>query len=108
MRPITEEFNLAANFHQQDVCNAEFYRTFATATLFGVGLLRRLQAAKDALGDNGTKAPPLRKPVGHQRAGDKFHISFEDAYGYRGNAPSVYYLSPVSYTHLTLPTKRIV
>ena len=32
VRPITEEFNLAANSHEQDVCNAEFYRTFGTTT----------------------------------------------------------------------------
>ena len=34
VRPITEEFNLGANYHQQDVRNAEFYRTFRTATFF--------------------------------------------------------------------------
>ena len=46
VRPITEEFNLAANYHQQDVCNAEFYRTFPTITFFGAGLLDRLRAMK--------------------------------------------------------------
>ena len=67
---------------------------------FGAGLLRRLRAEKDAFGNNDTKALTLRKPVGHQGAGDKFHISFEDAYGYRGNASSVYYLSPWEFTAL--------
>ena len=50
VRPITEEFNLAANFHKGDVCHAEFYRTFCTATFFGAGLLRRLRAEKEASG----------------------------------------------------------
>jgi hypothetical protein len=100
VRPITEEFNLPANYHEHDVCNAELYRTFGTATFCGAGLLRRLRRAKDAIGDTKTKALPLRKPVGQQRAGSTFHISFEDAYGYRGIAPSVYYLSPWEFTAL--------
>ena len=50
VRPNTEEFNLAAYFHQADVCNAEFYRTFQTSTFFGAGLLRRIRAERDALG----------------------------------------------------------
>ena len=32
VRPITEELNLAANYHQDDVCNAEFDRTFICQT----------------------------------------------------------------------------
>ena len=43
-RPITEEFNLAANYHEQDVRNAEFYHTFGTATFHGAALLQRLRA----------------------------------------------------------------
>ena len=43
VRPINEEFNLAANYHEDDVRNAGFYRTFATQTFVGVGLLRRLK-----------------------------------------------------------------
>ena len=49
VRPITEEFNLSANFHEEDVCNAEFYRTFSTAHFYGAGLLRRLRAEKETL-----------------------------------------------------------
>ena len=52
------------------------------------------------MGHNYTNALKLRKPVGRERGGDKFHISFEDAYGYRGNASSVYYLSPWEFTAL--------
>ena len=39
VRPITEEFNLVANYHRHDFRNAEFYRTFATTTFSGAGLL---------------------------------------------------------------------
>ena len=50
VRPITEEFNLAANYHEDDVRNAEFYRTFRTRNFDGAALLRRLKAEKQALG----------------------------------------------------------
>ena len=47
---ITEEFNLAANYENSDVCNAEFYRTFASDVFFGSNLLCRLKAEKQAVG----------------------------------------------------------
>ena len=50
VRPITEEFNLAANYEKSDVCNAEFYRTFGTAVFYGSNLLGRLKAEKQAVG----------------------------------------------------------
>ena len=37
IRPITEEFNLAGNYDQQDVCNAEFYRTYGTQSFLVLG-----------------------------------------------------------------------
>ena len=99
-RPITEEFNLAANYNEIDVCNAEFYRTFGSASFCGRELLTRLRAAKEELKNADTKAAPIRKRAGYQRLGNKFFISLEEAYGYRGNAPAVYYLSPWEFTAL--------
>ena len=90
VRPITEELNLAGNFHQHDVCNAEFYRAYRNVSFYGAGLLRRLRSLKDALRNNDTKALLLRRPFPHQRPGSKFRVSFDDAYGYRGKAPSLY------------------
>ena len=100
VRPITEEFNLAGNFHQHDVCNAEFYRTYRNVSFYGAGLLRRLRSLKDALRNNDTKTLLLRRPFPHQRPGNKFRVSFDDAYGYRGKSPSLYYLSPWEFTAL--------
>ena len=94
VRPITEELNLAANYYRQNFRNAEFYRTFATTTFSGAGLLNRLRAIKNDHGTDDIRTLKMTKPVGHQRPGDKFYVSFEDAYGHRGNAPSIYYLSP--------------
>ena len=88
VRPITEEFNLAANFLEEDVCNAEFYRTFPSATFQGAALLRRLRAEKQAL-DSSKQLQRLTRPVGSRQSSDKFHISLEDAYGYRGNTPCI-------------------
>ena len=57
-RPITEEFNLAANYHEQDVRNAEFYHTFGTATFHGAALLQRLKAEQKR-----THTAPLTRAV---------------------------------------------
>ena len=101
VRPITtEEFNLAANYHHHDVRNAEFYRTFEGITFFGADLSTRLRALKNDHGTDDTRTLKMKKPVGTQRTGDKSHISFEDAYGHRGNAPPIHYLSPWEFTGL--------
>ncbi len=43
-RTAPEEWNLAANWHEQDVTNAEFVRTFMSAQFPGGALVRRLEA----------------------------------------------------------------
>ena len=69
VRPITEEFNLAANYVQDDVCNAEFYRTFVSATFQGAELLRRLSAEKQAL-DSSKTLQRLTRPAGSRQNSD--------------------------------------
>ena len=102
-RPMSEEVNLAANGHPHDVANAEFFRTFNSATFYGAGLLRRLRAEKEALGEkeaDTTRAIALRRAGAYQRSSDTFRVSAEEAYGYRGDHPAVYYLSPWEFTSL--------
>ena len=55
---------------------------------------------KNNHGADDTRTLKMKKPVGHQRSGDKFYVSFEDAYGHRGHALPVYYLSPWEFTAL--------
>ena len=55
---------------------------------------------KNHHGTDDIRTLKMTKPVGHQRPGDKFYVSFEDAYGHRGNAPTIYYLSPWEFTAL--------
>ena len=98
VRPITEEFNLASNYKADDACNAEFNRTFPTIHFCGFALLQQLRAEKGNLDGKFEAAIPIRKPLGTRSSGDEFHITLEKAYGYRGNAPAVYHLSPWEFT----------
>ena len=101
VRPITEEFNLAANYHPQDVRNAEFHRTYATASFYGAGLLHRLRSEKQKLDVATTRNVRIAERRSHRRrSADTFHVSFEEAYGYRGEAHAIYYLSPWEFTGL--------
>eukprot|EP00972_Heterocapsa_arctica_P095031 14016740-Heterocapsa_arctica.AAC.1 len=48
-RTAPEEWNLAANWHEQDVMNAEFLRTYMSENFAGGQLVRRLEAEKAQL-----------------------------------------------------------
>ena len=93
VRPITEEFNLAANYHKDDVMNAEFYRTFDTQTFLGQRLLE-LERREIV---NVSLRLPKAKP-GKKKPGDRFYVSGMEAYGYRGTHSSIYYLCPWEFT----------
>ena len=57
----------------------------------------------------GTGYEYLTKQVAAMDATDKGKVSLSDYYSAKGESPGVWMGSgPVSYTHLTLPTKRIV
>ena len=74
------------------------FQALETNTFFGAGLLNRLRVLKKDHGTDDTRTLTTKKHVGYQRPADKFRVSFEDAYGYRGNDASVYYLSPWVFT----------
>jgi len=108
-RPATEEFNLAANHDKSDVTKAEFLRTFASTLFFGGQLLQReeqlrkrteeartvIESSKPSTCDAEDAAAltaPLRIPQPFKELAPraKAHISFTDAYGYRGTAKELY------------------
>lgn len=101
-RPANEEWNLAAFWHAEDVTNAEFIRTYRSATFPGGQLVQRLE---DEL---------VRKPQRMQRKGlptRRYETKdpttenvvlqhFPDLYGYRGEHPAVFYLNPWEFAML--------
>ena len=91
LRTAPEEWNLAANWHEQDVTNAEFIRTYMDVSFPGWQLRERLrlECSKDAEAKSKKVLPSL---VGTDC--EKFFKHFPDLYGYRGNNVRVYYLSP--------------
>ena len=93
VRPATEEFNLAGNSHEQDVCEAEFYRTFQTVVFPGARFLRRVEREEGSRAmDGGTVS---RIPTSLRAGPDAMLLPpVEDLYGFRGPSPAVYYLSP--------------
>ena len=61
-RTAPEEWNLAANWHEQDVTNAEFFRTYRSAIFSGGQLLRRLEQEEKNIGElEEWKVVPARK-----------------------------------------------
>ena len=91
LRTAPEEWNLAANWHEQDVTNAEFIRTYMDVSFPGWQLRERLrlECSKDAETKSKKVLPSL---MGTDC--EKFFRHFPDLYGYRGNNVRVYYLSP--------------
>jgi hypothetical protein len=92
VRPATEEFNLASNYCETDVTNAEFIRTFQTADFYGGNLIRRATKTKkpeEETQDVRSCRIPCTFPTARQKA--HVNMSFEDTYGYRGPDPRVFY-----------------
>ena len=94
VRPITEEFNLASNFRHDDVMNAEFYRTSHFKQFYGGNILRLLRSWKASSPQPESKHLFIRKRVGYTKKHDVWDASTEHKYGYRGDNPAFYYLSP--------------
>ena len=92
IRVAPEEFNLAANYHPQDVTNAEFTRTYRSKVFPGGKLAQRLDVEKNKSARSGRYI--LRSLVGETDSREIHVKFFEDAYGYRGRDSRVYYLSP--------------
>ena len=93
LRTAPEEVNLAVNAHEHDVKNAEFVRTFMSEDFPGGQLVKRLEHERGAETERTvTKVVPVRK--GSLGSAPICVGSFEDAYGFRGDDPRVYYLNP--------------
>ena len=97
-RPITEEFNLAGNYHAEDVLQAEFYRTAWEAQFLGGNILRLLRAQKKQDVAETTQHTFFHKRVGYAKRKEGFEASPEQKYGFRGKHPAFYYLSPWEFT----------
>ena len=93
-RPITEEFNLAGNYHKHDVLQAEFYRTSNFVQFLGGNILRLLRAQKKETLPETTQCTFFRKRVGYVKKKEGFEAPWEQKYGFRGDHPAFYYLSP--------------
>ena len=93
LRTAPEEVNLAANAHEQDVKNAEFVRTFMSQEFPGGQLVKRLEHESSEETERSVKkVVPVRKAAVGQAP--IYVQNFEDLYGFRGDDPRVYYLSP--------------
>jgi hypothetical protein len=83
VRTAPEEWNLAANWHEQDPTAAEFLRTYRSEYFPGGLLVHRLEAEKRRVDDRScNKVVPVmpdRDPTG-----PVFLKSFDDLYGHRG------------------------
>ena len=93
-RPITEEFNLAGNYHKNDVLQAEFYRTSKDIQFLGGNILRLLRAQQEHISTGNKQCTFIRKRVGYMKKREGFEASAEHKYGYRGAHLAFYYLSP--------------
>ena len=97
-RPITEEFNLAGNYHKNDVLQAEFYRTSEFDQFFGGNILRLLRNLKKETLSETKQSVTVRKRVGYEKKKEGFQAPWEMKYGFRGNHPALYYLSAWEFT----------
>ena len=93
-RPITEEFNLAGNYHKHDVLQAEFYRTSMAKQFLGGNILRELRTQKKETSPEKTQCTFFRKRPGYTKKKEGFEAAWVDKYGFRGDHPAFYYLSP--------------
>ena len=98
LRTATEEFNLAGNHHRHDVTEAEFIRTFMSKSFCGSHLLKRSRFEQETQMES--RSVVSKVPAKHAFAKKKegFSLAFEEAYGFRGNDPAFYYLSPWEFT----------
>ena len=96
-RPAAEEWTLAAYFHEQDVTNAEFVRTYMSATFPGGQLVKRLDDEMNRVAQRtAVKLLPVRVTAETKGEADLVLRHFPDLYGYRGYLPdyeAVYYLN---------------
>ena len=96
-RVAPEEWNLAANWHEQDIMNAEFVRTYRSHDFPGGALVRRVEAESSAAARR-----EIRKPLpalSAETLPEQIYLRcFDDIYGFRGpNAGwsrEIFYLSP--------------
>ena len=92
-RTAAEEWNLASNWHPQDVTSAEFVRTYMSEAFPGGQLARRLEQECSCDEQRSVqKMLPVIKLT--EESGPRMLRHFEDLYGYRGNNQYVYFLSP--------------
>ena len=92
-RTAAEEWNLAANYHEQDITTAEFLRTYMSVDFPGGALLRRLENEVGARDDIEYRRF-LPAPQASSTDDDVWLRHFEEFYGFRGTHPSVFLLSP--------------
>ena len=92
-RTAPEEWNLAANYHEQDPTSAEFIRTYRSVEFKGGTLVRRLEAEQTG--------KPVREYLKQLPGSSSTDTSVaqwlqqvDDFYGYRGNHWKVFLLSP--------------
>ena len=76
-RPITEEFNLAANYNQGDVLQAEFYRTSQSEQFLGGDILRLLRSQKKETSAETTHYTFFRKRIGYTKKKGGFEAPWE-------------------------------
>lgn len=91
-RTAPEEWNLASRWHDHDPTTAEFNRTYMSDDFPGGQLLRCLESEEKRL-DQQTWQKVVPKAHGRSSGPEDLLRHFPDFYGYRGNHPSVYYLS---------------
>ena len=92
LRTAAEEFNLSANSDDHDVKNAEFLRTYMSEDFPGGQLVKRLENEKKSQQTwTRSKVLPVQKNVPGTKPIMVTH--FEDAYGFRGSDPRVYFLN---------------
>ena len=96
-RPAAEEWTLAAFSHEQDVTNAEFIRTYMSATFPGGQLVKRLDDETSRVVERtAVKLLPVIAKSEKTGEDDLVLRHFPDLYGYRGYLPdykAVYYLN---------------
>ena len=91
LRTAPEEWNLASNYHPNDVTNAEFLRTYRNVVFPSWHLRQRLLLECSA--DSTAKCKKVVPSV-LPTTSEKYVKMFADLYGYRGDDCRVYRLSP--------------
>ena len=90
LRSAAEAFTLSGKHLGQDELNAEFLRTFRVVNFHGAEYLQRLEFLRKP--SQKEHIIQLRVPSFSQR--HRYLQCDVDVYGYRGEDPRVYYLSP--------------